>query len=659
MKKYLLIFIYLFIFYSAKSEESIPKLNKTIAALKISPNIIPQEASALRIVKVFDSLNTDETKNSVYLTLPITTWITLFERHYKNIELIHNESLLLKLRYPLALLYYESGDNAKSLEILEYLHKKKQKIEKDKFKKILLKIEQIYRDAGEMAKAIKIREERIKEGFKGNYWAIYRDCGLYEAAIEDFKLFETTYTNYNINNIRNKFHLGELYFKNKQIDSALKYYQVGLFVTKQTILRNKKMYPIELLDYWKGSFIGLIGKCEIEKGNYKKAIPMLKYDISYSELDKASKIGKMILLADCYLSLNDLKNTRKYLDTINANFESLNINRNKFKLNLTKLKSDYFSKTKQFDSAYHYLQTYTVLSEELNAKIKKNQAVLLLTKLEMGNRRNELKSKILNLKEAEAENKNKSVKIINLILVLALSIIIAVFLSYIIYIENKNKKILTEKNELLEINIHKNHEHIKHNDLLLKELHHRVKNNLQLMYSLLNLQKRRNDNLEIKSNLSTVQNRIQTMALVHEYLYNAENFETIEANKYIETLANHLKSIYKQENKNIEQIISIDTAIQLPVEKIISLGLIINEIISNSYKYAFNDDKGTKLEISLAKINNLILLEISDNGPGFSKEQIKEDSLGLKLIEIMCAQLKAKLKSSLTNGVHYSIEFKI
>jgi two-component sensor histidine kinase len=107
------------------------------------------------------------------------------------------------------------------------------------------------------------------------------------------------------------------------------------------------------------------------------------------------------------------------------------------------------------------------------------------------------------------------------------------------------------------------------------------------------------------------------------------------------------------------QIINIDISIQLPIEQIISLGLIINEIISNAYKYAFNDNKGSKLEITLAKINNLIVLEISDDGPGFSKDQINENSLGLKLIDIMCTQIKAKLTSSCTNGVSYNIEFTI
>ena len=87
---------------------------------------------------------------------------------------------------------------------------------------------------------------------------------------------------------------------------------------------------------------------------------------------------------------------------------------------------------------------------------------------------------------------------------------------------------------------------VERNDLLLKELHHRVKNNLQVMYSLLNMQKRRNDNETTRALITSVQNRIQTMALVHQNLYTTENFELVEIGSYVYTLVNHLKMIYQK-----------------------------------------------------------------------------------------------------------------
>lgn len=659
MYKYIILFICLFAINHVKSQQNTIAENSLITKLMIDPKMIPAEKAASRIITVWDSLNVEENNNYAFTKISIKTWEKLFIAHYQNIAATKNENLLLQLKYTLAIIYFESANTTRSLELLKELHNRKDILPKQQITNVLVKLEEIYRDLGEMAEAIAIRKERMDYGFKGNFWAIYRDCGLIDEAIEDFRLFETIPVTYNINYIKYNYILGELYFQNKQFDSAIKYYKSGLEITNKVILNNKKTSTEQLLNFWRGCFTGLIAKYKMQKGEISAAIPMLIYDISYSDIDQVNKLNKMILLSKCYLLSNDFKNAKKVLDAINAEFSDLNINRNKTKIPLIKYKSEYFNKIKQYDSAYFYLDAYSNLMDIKNKNVKKNQSALLLIKLETSKRREELKNKILTLKISEEENKNKSIKILKLSLVLSLTAIVVIALGIIIRLKNKNKNKLTIKNALLEDNIKENQEHILKNELLLKELHHRVKNNLQLMYSLLNLQKRRNDDIEIKNNLSTIQNRIQTMALVHEYLYNSGNFESVEAYSYIQTLASHLKVIYKQEHKIIKQNINIELTIQLPIEQIISLGLIVNEILSNAYKYAFNDDKGTKIKILLVQINKLIILEISDDGPGFSKSQIKEDSLGLKLIEIMCAQIKATLKTSTTNGVKYIIEFKI
>ena len=413
----------------------------------------------------------------------------------------------------------------------------------------------------------------------------------------------------------------------------------------------------EILTNWKALYIGFLGKCDMTNKNYLKGIPKLKYAIDNGKIDIESNALSMIYLSLCYLNLNDLNNYKLYSDSVRNKINSIDaedVIRSYYSAS-----QQYFAKIKKYDSAYKYLTLHSQYKDRLTKGVQQNQSILLLGQLEIQKRRSELTTKNLNLIKIEKENKNAKSQIWILGIFIGVFVFISITITYFLLQSIKNKKLISQKNNELSENIKLTNEQISKNDFLLKELHHRVKNNLQLMYSLLNLQKRRNNNLEIKSNLSTVQNRIQTMALVHEYLYNSGNFESVEAFKYIETLANHLKSIYKQENRNIVQIINIDISIQLPIEQIISLGLIINEIISNAYKYAFNDNKGSKLEITLAKINNLIVLEISDDGPGFSKDQINENSLGLKLIDIMCTQIKAKLTSSCTNGVSYNIEFTI
>lgn len=616
-------------------------------------------AYAKQLINAWVKLGREENKYNPYIVLPIKTWEVIFEKQY-NKNNNPNLKAIIGIHYSSILLDLSQYD--KAIGILQFSYKERKNIPSNEYKILLNNLEQYYKSKSEIAKAILIRNELIENKLISNYWRIYKACGLNEAALEDFNLFEEK--KYYIGNKKilkpNYYNnLSRLFFANKNTDSAIIYAELGL-ANIEDIMQDKSIQFLnknEILTNWKALYIGFLGKCDMTNKDYLKAIPKLKYAIDNGKIDIESNALSIIYLSLCYLNLNDLNNYKLYSDSVRNKINSIDaedVIRSYYSAS-----QQYFAKIKKYDSAYKYLTLHSQYKDRLTKGVQQNQSILLLGQLEIQKRRSELTTKNLNLIKIEKENKNAKNQIWILGIFIGVVVFISITITYFLLQSIKNKKLISQKNNELSENIKLTNEQISKNDFLLKELHHRVKNNLQLMYSLLNLQKRRNNNLEIKSNLSTVQNRIQTMALVHEYLYNSGNFESVEAFKYIETLANHLKSIYKQENRNIVQIINIDISIQLPIEQIISLGLIINEIISNAYKYAFNDNKGSKLEITLAKINNLIVLEISDDGPGFSKDQINENSLGLKLIDIMCTQIKAKLTSSCTNGVSYNIEFTI
>jgi len=616
-------------------------------------------AYAKQLINAWVKMGREENKYNPYIVLPIKTWEVIFEKQY-NKNNNPNLKAIIGIHYSSILLDLSQYD--KAIAILQFSYKERKNIPSNEYKILLNNLEQYYKSKSEIAKAILIRNELIENKLISNYWRIYKACGLNEAALEDFNLFEEK--KYYIGNKKilkpNYYNnLSRLFFANKNTDSAIIYAELGL-ANIDDIMQDKSIQFLnknEILTNWKALYIGFLGKCDMTNKDYLKAIPKLKYAIDNGKIDIESNALSMIYLSLCYLNLNDLNKYKLYSDSVRNKINSIDaedVIRSYYSAS-----QQYFAKIKKYDSAYKYLTLHSQYKDRLTKGVQQNQSILLLGQLEIQKRRSELTTKNLNLIKVEKENKNAKSQIWILGIFIGVFVFISITITYFLLQSIKNKKLISQKNNELSENIKLTNEQISKNDFLLKELHHRVKNNLQLMYSLLNLQKRRNNNLEIKSNLSTVQNRIQTMALVHEYLYNSGNFESVEAFKYIETLANHLKSIYKQENRNIVQIINIDISIQLPIEQIISLGLIINEIISNAYKYAFNDNKGSKLEITLAKINNLIVLEISDDGPGFSKDQINENSLGLKLIDIMCTQIKAKLTSSCINGVSYNIEFTI
>ncbi|UYP45763.1 hypothetical protein NEF87_002048 [Candidatus Lokiarchaeum ossiferum] len=197
-------------------------------------------------------------------------------------------------------------------------------------------------------------------------------------------------------------------------------------------------------------------------------------------------------------------------------------------------------------------------------------------------------------------------------------------------------------------------------DVLLREIHHRVKNNLQIISSLIRLQKPAVDLTNVKQFNQDFQNRIRTMSLLHEILYNSSDFEIIYLDEYVNLLVKYLQDSYPENSQNVTFQTIIDP-IEIDLSQAISCGLIINEIISNSIKYAFpNGEKGV-IEIKIWLENkNEIYMEIRDYGKGINpKINFPNDStLGLQLIAGLTNQLNGTVSLDRENGTCYKIEFK-
>ena len=199
----------------------------------------------------------------------------------------------------------------------------------------------------------------------------------------------------------------------------------------------------------------------------------------------------------------------------------------------------------------------------------------------------------------------------------------------------------------------------KEKELLLKEIHHRVKNNLQVITSLLGLQSNQIDNDEVKTIFQTSQHRINSIAMVHELLYQSEDLSRTNCKDYFDKLINSLFHSFKGKQHNFN--VNIRTSdIILTIDTAIPLGLIINEIITNSLKYGLVD-KGSIYLLLTKNINNKYCLKIGDDGPGFSEDinHKTTKSLGLKIISKLVIQLEGSISRDLTKkGTHYIINFK-
>lgn len=178
-------------------------------------------------------------------------------------------------------------------------------------------------------------------------------------------------------------------------------------------------------------------------------------------------------------------------------------------------------------------------------------------------------------------------------------------------------------------------------DLLFKELHHRVKNNMQMIVSMIRLQSRNIEDSKLQEVFQTAQNRINTMAHLHELLYKQDNITHINTYEYFVLLIDELQ---KSSNKKVEIIYNIKA--NLKMEQAIYCGLILNELVSNSFKYAFTNKKDGEgiIEINLLKQNDTYILEVKDNGSGYDSSK-KTDSLGLVLINTLATrQLKGTIE---------------
>jgi len=201
-------------------------------------------------------------------------------------------------------------------------------------------------------------------------------------------------------------------------------------------------------------------------------------------------------------------------------------------------------------------------------------------------------------------------------------------------------------------------------EILLKEIHHRVKNNLQVISSLLYLNSRRIKDDDTLNMFKDSQNRVKSIALVHERLYQSKDLASINFKEYANRLITDLTNSYGVNHKEIKINIDIQN-ISISIDNAVPCGLIINELISNSLKYAFprNVENKTECKIDITAIrneNNEVILSVKDNGKGFSLKSgdKKESSLGLQLVETLVKQLDGTMELDVSSGAAFLIKFK-
>ena len=655
--KYLFYFI-LFCISSLTVKGQIKYEPTHIVLEKLHLKGIDQDTSnsqALQLVQIWDSLYPNN-KHIIYNMLPGIVWEEILLKQYKIAQKNRKKYLQLKLAFPLATIYHVQA-KSEALPVLEFLYANRTHLSRSKDSMVLIKLEEQYRNKKDLAKAILIRNERIEKSMIVTFWELYKEAGMYQAALDDYVSFEPLPKTGTIERLKYFNHLGLLYYEMKLTNQAIQQFNAGL-KEAETILeqeKNTNSRKYELALFYKNAIGGNIGMAYMLVGDFINAIPLLKKDIQTSNIDIDNKINKTVALGNCYLNLKDYITAQKCVDT--ASFYLIGKDDKLLRLKFYALSSNVYKAKGLINDSYFYLNKYSNLRDTFSALLQQQQASLLLTKLEIEKRRKNLLQSNLELSIKTKESNNQQAQLKILVVSLIAIIIIVGLVLWLYFVKVKSSRSIHDQNNQLKTFASKIQFQNERNEILLKELHHRVKNNLQLMYSLLGMQKRRINSPVLEETIVAMQNRIQSMAFMHDQLYVSGEDEMVDFESYVLELINHIRNIYIKDSVNVDFTFDIQIK-SLVFDKAILLGLILNEIITNAYKYAFRPQHQGELLVRIYVDDaNKTIVEVQDNGPGFSIEP-SQKGLGVKIITTLVNQLDGQLHLESKGGVYYTIEFK-
>jgi two-component sensor histidine kinase len=501
--------------------------------------------------------------------------------------------------------------------------------------------------------------------------------------------------------------IGDICIKTRSFDDAMSYlntaeshamkhqnyellYRTNHYKAQLQYYKKKRMVDNSCLDYasnaltWakKTDKAFLVADAKSNLGTYlwksshfQEAIVLLTSADSFYTSRNISKQTLNLSLAKAYYSISNYELSKHYFEKINSKtLPELDKIENDFLQESLKNKSNYYNLFIKYKSALDSInidevdkelialdKKYKLLEKDnqirtlnenlLNNQVKaqnlevenlrqiaENERIIASNiKIDLELKENQIKQfeseqKILNLEDIQTIKQRTIITQRNYLLGGGIGLLCILALSFYLYrqkekLEQLNEKISTQKNQI---------------QLLNSELNHRVKNNLSFMTSLLEMQGRRSHNLEIKEALKESENRLKALALVHSQLFKSESDTEVNLKKYLQEVTIYLKEIFATKDKPIEFETNY-ADFQINAEDAMRLGLIVNELVTNSVKHAFNDVENPLIKIS-TNINTAgkLSLHYADNGPktiADLENNLPTESLGLKLISLLKKQL--------------------
>ncbi|MGV3630531.1 MAG: sensor histidine kinase [Bacteroidota bacterium] len=384
---------------------------------------------------------------------------------------------------------------------------------------------------------------------------------------------------------------------------------------------------------------------------YEKSLYYFHLTRSFTDKNNYTKCyaNSLLNLAEAHLFIDGNQDSAKYYFNTFLGYKDKADVRDIF--NCYWSLEEFYIQQKNNDSAYHYLK----LAYQVDTQIKEARRTKINAEIDM------LYRKLQDQRELQDEGKYQELlKIIFAFCGLFLILVILVFW-FLLNEKGKLNKTLSDQNDEISLKNKIIDEALREKELLLKEIHHRVKNNLQIISSMLSLQTKNISDEKAKFAILEGKERIQAIALIHQKLYLDNSFATIEMDEYLGDLIRQLSNSYNEEAEKIK--ISLKTnRIVLNIDTVVPLGLIICELVTNAFKYAFTNKSGgtLRIEINYAE-NDAYVLNVKDNGVGMKENFmfLESQTLGVEIVTALTEQLDGEITyKSDESGTAIKIKFK-
>lgn len=422
--------------------------------------------------------------------------------------------------------------------------------------------------------------------------------------------------------------------------NALDYYQEAerLYLSEND--------TISLAQVWSNE-----AKIFYDKKDYDKAYNLNLKSIQSNEEYKTlgAWISERILMTNILSAMQKYAEAEKYgLEALKAAEENGYPERRQYIYDA--LSNTYYGKG-DYKNAYKYSIRYRDLRDSLVFEERGQKIAEMETANKVEKKNNEitlLKLETEKKKNIELEKNRFKIGFISILIGAGIAVIIFIVLILLL----RNNLLLEKANSVL-LNEKKNHTEalLEKEKLLMRESHHRIKNNLQLINSILDLQSRNIKDPSIKKVFLESRQRIQAISFAHQRLYGNDTVEKLNLKSFLTDLIQSIQSSSTNQESGITIVSSIHD-MTITTEKAVPIGLIVNELLTNSIKYAFDPGSKGEIKIELKSENNRLKLTISDSGKGMN-EEVQGTGFGHQLVKSMTRQLKAEYLLSLTSGVEH------